>query len=218
MSRYPKAKRLSLAEQDALAVRAKAGDLAARNALIEAVIPAIATKAKRISKPGEDVEDYVQEAAIKLLESVKRYEPAKGHFLVFALPWASGARRLWMHKQGWARAYRGTDVSFRSMDAPLGEDRTLADTLIAEPDDKVERESTVRAIRARIAVMRLSKPERRLLDEALKTDLSNGFQAICADAMGLSRQRIGQLWQGRNGTGNIGVVGKLRRSLACFNG
>ena len=211
-ARYRTPARLSLSAQDALAIRAQHGDTAARDRLIESMLPVIAKRVSNISKLSEDREDYVQEAALHLFSSIDRYEPERGHFLAFALRWAEGGRRVWLHRQAWGRSYRTGRVAFHSLDAPMGEDRTYADTLPAEPDESVERESTRAAVREAIRFAGLAPQEKRLLACVMADGMEPGFQSRAADAMNLSRQRIGQLWLGR--TGNGGLFAKLRTALA----
>ena len=214
MRRY-NCRRLTVEEQDALAVRAKAGDLEARNRLVESVMPTIASQARRISRPGEDVDDYAQEAALKIIENVVRYEPRKGHFLAFVLPWSAGARHIWQHKQGWQRA-SAQRLSFASIDAPVSDDNgksaTLANFIPDERDDSLERESTRLAVRESIRLTDLTPQERRVVSIGIELGMESGFQTRCAEMMCLSRERISQLW---NGAGRkVGAVAKLRRSLA----
>src|SRR5262249_2930832 len=62
-------------------------DLAARERLIEAYLPLVASLARRYAHRGERLEDLVQVGAIGLIKAVDRFDPAHGVELsAFAVP------------------------------------------------------------------------------------------------------------------------------------
>jgi RNA polymerase sigma factor (sigma-70 family) len=79
-------------ETTALAARAKAGDAAAREQLIEALLPLIASWARRFPTEGLDHTDLLQEGVVGLLRALDRFEPERRvPFLAFAGWWVKRA-------------------------------------------------------------------------------------------------------------------------------
>jgi RNA polymerase sigma factor (sigma-70 family) len=83
------AKRLSSAEQNALAVRIRAGDQAAREALIMANLGLVANIAKRYYSHGATLDDLIQEGSRGLILAVDRYNPKtpSARFSTYAAYW-----------------------------------------------------------------------------------------------------------------------------------
>jgi RNA polymerase primary sigma factor len=75
-------------EVDRLAAAAKAGDAAAREQLIQCLLPLLVRIARGYRIEGLDFADLVQEAALGLLRALERYEPERGTpFTAYALWW-----------------------------------------------------------------------------------------------------------------------------------
>jgi RNA polymerase sigma factor (sigma-70 family) len=83
------AKRLSSAEQNALVVRIRAGDQAAREALILANLGLVANIAKRYYSYGATLDDLIQEGSRGLIRAVDRYDPqtTSARFSTYATYW-----------------------------------------------------------------------------------------------------------------------------------
>ncbi len=80
---------LSAAEQNALAVRVKAGDLAARDALILANQRLVTIIARRYYSFGATLEDLIQEGTQGLIKAAERFEPETHNtrFSTYAMYW-----------------------------------------------------------------------------------------------------------------------------------
>jgi RNA polymerase sigma factor (sigma-70 family) len=72
----------------ALALAAQAGDAAARERLIEVLLPAIAGIGRAFRVEGLDFADVVQEGAVGVLRALQRYDPQRGvPFEAYAALW-----------------------------------------------------------------------------------------------------------------------------------
>ncbi|MBQ5470857.1 MAG: RNA polymerase sigma factor RpoD/SigA [Treponema sp.] len=80
---------LLTAEQETkLALKAKAGDKAARNAVVNANLRFVITVAKKYLKSGLEFEDLISEGNIGLLTAVDKFDPTKGYkFISYAVWW-----------------------------------------------------------------------------------------------------------------------------------
>jgi RNA polymerase sigma factor (sigma-70 family) len=71
-----------------LAVHAQAGDSAAREQLIERLLPLVSAHARRFRTEGLDQTDLVQEGIVGLLRALERFEPDRGvPFAAYATWW-----------------------------------------------------------------------------------------------------------------------------------
>jgi RNA polymerase sigma-B factor len=69
----------------------RAGDLSARERLIELHLPLVRALARRHANRGERLEDLVQVGSIGLIEAIDRFDPERGRDLVsFAVPTITG--------------------------------------------------------------------------------------------------------------------------------
>jgi RNA polymerase sigma-B factor len=69
----------------------RAGDLTARERLIELHLPLVRVLARRYADRGERLEDLVQVGSIGLIEAIDRFDPERGRDLVsFAVPTITG--------------------------------------------------------------------------------------------------------------------------------
>jgi RNA polymerase sigma-B factor len=72
----------------------EAGDLAARERLVELHLPLVHALARRYANRGERLEDLVQVGSIGLIEAIDRFDPDKGSdFVSFAVPTITGEIR-----------------------------------------------------------------------------------------------------------------------------
>ena len=75
-------------EADALARRAQAGDAAAREELIERLLPLVHSTARRYRTEGLEQADLLQEGLVGLLRALQRFDPDRGvPFAPFATWW-----------------------------------------------------------------------------------------------------------------------------------
>jgi RNA polymerase sigma factor (sigma-70 family) len=71
-----------------LVLRAQAGDTAAREQLIDRLLPLVSSLARRFRTEGLDQTDLVQEGIVGLLRALERYDPARGvPFAAYATWW-----------------------------------------------------------------------------------------------------------------------------------
>jgi RNA polymerase sigma factor (sigma-70 family) len=75
-------------EADELARRAQAGDDAAREELIQRLLPLVHSTARRYRTEGLEQDDLLQEGIVGLLRALQRFDPARGvPFAAFATWW-----------------------------------------------------------------------------------------------------------------------------------
>jgi RNA polymerase sigma factor (sigma-70 family) len=75
-------------EADALARRAQAGDAAAREELIQRLLPLVQSTARRYRTEGLEQTDLLQEGIVGLLRALERFDPERGvPFAAFATWW-----------------------------------------------------------------------------------------------------------------------------------
>jgi RNA polymerase sigma factor (sigma-70 family) len=75
-------------EAPGLVRRAQAGDTAAREQLIERLLPLVSSLARRYRTEGLDQTDLIQEGVVGLLRALERYDPARGvPFAAYATWW-----------------------------------------------------------------------------------------------------------------------------------
>jgi len=75
-------------EADALARRAKTGDTAAREELIQRLLPLVHSTARRYRTEGLEEADLLQEGIVGLLRALQRFDPERGvPFAAFATWW-----------------------------------------------------------------------------------------------------------------------------------
>jgi RNA polymerase sigma-B factor len=79
------------------------GDLAARERLIERLLPLAHSLARRYANRGEPLEDLEQVAGLGLLKALDRYDPEHGtSFVSFAAPTILGELKRHFRDKGWA--------------------------------------------------------------------------------------------------------------------
>jgi RNA polymerase sigma factor (sigma-70 family) len=77
-------RRLSPDEERTLASRMQAGDLTARDRLLESVMAMVLRYAGRLARPGHDAGDLTQEGLLALLIKLPQFDPARGRLTTFA--------------------------------------------------------------------------------------------------------------------------------------
>lgn len=79
---------LSHEEENKLAVRAAAGDKAARDKIVNANLRFVVNVAKKYRKSGMDLTDLISEGNIGLLTAIDKFDASKGyHFISYAVWW-----------------------------------------------------------------------------------------------------------------------------------
>jgi DNA-directed RNA polymerase sigma subunit (sigma70/sigma32) len=116
MSQHP----MPAAEEHALAVRARAGDPAAREALITSGLRSVALRAHMLGLNGEELRDAVQSGTIGLIRAVDRFDPERGvRLATYAWRWIGAEMRPP------SRAEVPLDDAEPAVDGPSGADADL---------------------------------------------------------------------------------------------
>jgi RNA polymerase sigma factor (sigma-70 family) len=75
-----------------LVARAQAGDLRAKEVLVEAMLPRVLTLARRFRRSGVDVADLVQEGYLAVFDALRQFDPGRGTpFWAYAGSWVQGS-------------------------------------------------------------------------------------------------------------------------------
>lgn len=147
---------LSQAQMEVLLHRAKEGDEAARQELIEGNLRLVLSVIQRFSGRGESPDDLFQVGCIGLMKAITNFDPAKGvRFSTYGVPMIAGEVRRYLRDNSAIRVSRSIrDVAYRVLQCKeamllrLGRDPTL---------DEIARE--------------LNLPE---------SDVSEALDAVCA--------------------------------------
>ena len=126
-------KTLSQEEMDSLLLRAKAGDTAARQTLIEGNLRLVLSVIQRFDKRGECPDDLFQVGCIGLIKAISNFDPTKNvRFSTYGVPMIAGEVRRYLRDNSAIRVSRSIrDVAYRvlqckeNMLLQLGREPTL---------------------------------------------------------------------------------------------
>ncbi len=197
-------------EEEAIAIeKALAGDIEARNLLIEHNLRLVVFLARKFENTGLGIEDLISIGTIGLIKAVNSFNPEKNIKLATYASRCIENEILMVLRR---TSRRKGEISF---DEPLnvdwdGNELLLSDVLGTEPDI-VSRDLDSNAERdmLRSAVQTLSRRERDIVD--LRYGLSGRgehTQKEVADMMGISQSYISRLEKR--------IIGKLNRELRCM--
>ena len=124
---------LSQAEMDALLHRAKEGDTAAREKLIEGNLRLVLSVIQRFDKRGESPDDLFQVGCIGLIKAISNFDPTKQvRFSTYGVPMIAGEVRRYLRDNSAFRVSRSIrDVAYRvlqckeAMTTRMGREPTL---------------------------------------------------------------------------------------------
>ena len=124
---------LSQSEMDALLLKAKDGDKAARDALIEGNLRLVLSVIQRFDKRGESPDDLFQVGCIGLIKAIANFDPTKQvRFSTYGVPMIAGEVRRYLRDNSAIRVSRSIrDVAYRVLQCKealilqLGRDPTL---------------------------------------------------------------------------------------------
>ena len=110
-----KLKTLTHTEMDSLLHRAKEGDAAAREKLIEGNLRLVLSVIQRFSGRGENPDDLFQVGCIGLLKAIANFDPTKEvRFSTYGVPMIAGEVRRYLRDNSAIRVSRSIrDVAFR---------------------------------------------------------------------------------------------------------
>ena len=108
---------LSAKEMDALLLRAKDGDEAAREALIEGNLRLVLSVIQRFDKRGESPDDLFQVGCIGLMKAIANFDPSKQvRFSTYGVPMIAGEVRRYLRDNSAIRVSRSIrDTAYRVM-------------------------------------------------------------------------------------------------------
>ena len=136
---------LSQVEMDALLRRAKEGDEAAREKLIEGNLRLVLSVIQRFDKRGESPDDLFQVGCIGLIKAIANFDPSKQvRFSTYGVPMIAGEVRRYLRDNSAIRVSRSIrDVAYRVLQCKeallirLGREPTL-DEISKELDLSIE--------------------------------------------------------------------------------
>jgi len=130
-----KLKTLTQTQMDSLLLRAKNGDGAARQELIEGNLRLVLSVIQRFERRGESPDDLFQVGCIGLMKAIANFDPTKGvRFSTYGVPMIAGEVRRYLRDNSAIRVSRSLrDIAFRvlqckeAMVSQLGRDPTNAE-------------------------------------------------------------------------------------------
>ncbi|PSM18241.1 sigma-70 family RNA polymerase sigma factor [Nitratireductor sp. StC3] len=201
---------LSPVEEVALIRQAKAGDDHARDRIVLAFSRLAVSVARKYRTFGVPVEDLVSEGIIGLLTALDKFDPDRGNrFYTYAQWWVRAQILDCVFRQvGVVRGSSSADAKMRffrgersvmsvSMEARVGGDLTVADTLVCadpKPDELAETviDGERRSAALDRALGRLQKRERAIIEARYLSDEKITL-ADLSPVIGVSRERIRQI-------------------------
>ncbi|MBO5868366.1 MAG: RNA polymerase sporulation sigma factor SigG [Oscillospiraceae bacterium] len=130
---------LSQVEMDMLLRRAKEGDKAAKEALIEGNLRLVLSVIQRFEKRGENPDDLFQVGCIGLIKAINNFDPTKNvRFSTYGVPMIAGEVRRYLRDNAAIRVSRSLrDVAYRVLQCK----ETLMTNLGREPSlDEIAKE------------------------------------------------------------------------------
>lgn len=110
---------LSEAEKRQLLTRARAGDAAARQAMIEGNLRLVLSVVQRFAQRGENLDDLFQVGCIGLIKAIDNFDPAQPvRFSTYGVPMISGEIRRYLRDNSTLRVSRSLrDTAYRALQA-----------------------------------------------------------------------------------------------------
>jgi RNA polymerase primary sigma factor len=193
---------LSPAEERALVIRSRRGDLRARDELVRRHLPLVLAFARKQARGTIPLDELVQEGNLGLLRAVEKYDPDAGtRFATYAVWWIRAY--VWRYLKVARSAVRPKSGTVAradlSLDAPLGDesDATYLERVeddAPSPDDRyadVEGDSRVRGELAKIR-RRVGELGWDIIHTRLKQDPPDTLEQI-GRRWGVSRERVRQV-------------------------
>ena len=166
---------LTAAETDALLHRAKDGDAAAREKLVEGNLRLVLSVIQRFSGRGENADDLFQVGCVGLLKAIDNFDPAQNvRFSTYGVPMIIGEIRRFLRDNNALRVSRTLrDTAYRAMQAR----ETLEKQLGREPTmDEIA--AAAGLARREVTAALESVVEPLSLDEPVYTDGGDAMYVI----------------------------------------
>ena len=166
---------LTAAETDALLHRAKDGDAAAREKLVEGNLRLVLSVVQRFSQRGENMDDLFQVGCIGLIKAIDNFDPAQPvRFSTYGVPMIIGEIRRFLRDNNALRVSRSLrDAAYKAMQAR----ETLEKQLGREPTvDEVARQAGLSRREVNAALESVVEP--LSLDEPVYTDGGDAMYVI----------------------------------------
>lgn len=193
---------LSREQERALAVRARAGEAAARDELVRRHLPLVVVFARKQARGTLPLDELVQEGNLGLLRAIEKYDPAVGtRFSTYALWWIRAF--VWRYLKQARSAVRPKSglaaVADLSLDTPVNEeadatyleriedDRPSADSLYLEAENDEQLRVALDRIRGRVGELGWD-----IIHSRLKQDPPDTLEQI-GNRWNLSRERVRQV-------------------------
>lgn len=205
-------------EQEATLLRAwsEDRDVTARNRLVEAYLPLVASVIARFRWAGQSTDELTSAGTVGLMRAIDKFDPSRGvRFATYAQYWiraAVGDQVRGAAVVGGLRSETRCVAGDRSLDAPRADGRIPLDEL-ADPsqgvDEVVAAEQTQRRLRAEVAsaLQNLTVRERFIVERRLMAEADRRLTLAQIGAIfGTSREWVRRL--------EVGAKAKLRRRLA----
>ena len=190
---------LSEAEKRQLLTRARAGDAAARQAMIEGNLRLVLSVVQRFAQRGENLDDLFQVGCIGLIKAIDNFDPAQPvRFSTYGVPMIIGEIRRFLRDNNTLRVSRSLrDAAYKAMQAR----ETLEKQLGREPTvDEVARQAGLsrREVNAalesvvefRQTVAGLTPREKRIMELRY---LKGETQMEVAREIGISQAQVSRL-------------------------
>ena len=109
--------RLTAEETDGLLKKAKAGDAAARDALIQGNLRLVLSVIQKFAGRGENADDLFQVGCVGLIKAIDNFDPShEVKFSTYGVPMIAGEIRRYLRDNSAMRVSRGTrDVAYRAL-------------------------------------------------------------------------------------------------------
>ncbi len=192
---------LTYAEERALALRARAGDAAARQQLVRHHLPLAVAVARRQSRGAVPLEDLVQEGSLGLVRAAESYDPGVGtRFSAYAVWWIRAYIGKYLKQaRSSVRPRSGTVASDDvSLDVSLGDDgASQLDRIDDEeptPEEACGRTEGNREVRVAVGRVRgrVGKLGWYIIQNRLAHDTPQTLEQI-GRRWGVSRERVRQV-------------------------
>ena len=182
---------LSEQEKRDLLTRARAGDKAARQSMIEGNLRLVLSVVQRFSQRGENMDDLFQVGCIGLIKAIDNFDPAQQvRFSTYGVPMIIGEIRRFLRDNNALRVSRSLrDTAYRAMQSREELEKQLGRELdqVRDPDGE---DSWISGLQFRQTVAGLTPREKRIMELRY---LKGKTQMEVAQEIGISQAQVSRL-------------------------